>query len=38
MGHLLNINNLDMGSVALKVQGAKDKNKVEIPLGHRQLQ
>ena len=38
MGHVVNMNNLDMGLLARKVQEAEERDKAEILLGRRRLQ
>ena len=38
MGHVANMNNLDMGLLARKVQEAEERDKAEILLGRRRLQ
>ena len=35
MGHVINMDNLDMGFLARKVQGAEERDKAEILLGRR---
>ena len=37
MGHVVNMNNLDMGLLARKVQDAEGRDKAEIPLGRRRV-
>ena len=37
MGHVLNMNILDMGLLARKVQEAEERDKAEILLGRRRL-
>ena len=37
MGHVVNMNNLDMGLLARKVQEAEERDKAEILLGRRRL-
>ena len=38
MGHVLNMNDLDMGLLARKVQEAEERDKAKILLGRRRLQ